>query len=89
MCILITSFYLSAAVNKAQTLAPYAGASPKLADNVFVAPNASVIGDVKIGTGSSIWYGAVLRGENTMKTNKSSLHLSNFNLLFRYYSTYN
>ena len=50
-------------MNKAQTLAPYAGVSPKLADNVFVAPNASVIGDVKIGQGSSIWYGAVLRGK--------------------------
>ena len=50
-------------MNKAQTLAPYAGTLPKLGDDVFVAPNATVIGDVKIGKGSSIWYGAVLRGE--------------------------
>lgn len=50
------------AVNKALTLAPYKNTLPKLADNVFVAPNASVIGDVTIGRGSSVWYGAVLRG---------------------------
>ena len=35
---------------------------PVLADDVFVAPNASVIGDVSIGGGSSVWYGAILRG---------------------------
>lgn len=35
---------------------------PVKADNVFVAPSANVLGDVKIGAGSSIWYGAVLRG---------------------------
>lgn len=50
-------------MNKAQTLAPYAGVSPKLGDDVFVAPNASVIGDVTLGPGASIWYGAVLRGD--------------------------
>ena len=61
--ILIRSSVYFPAVNKAQTLAPFAGAFPKLADNVFVAPNASVVGDVKIGQGSSIFYGAVLRGE--------------------------
>lgn len=50
-------------MNKAQTLAPYAGVSPKLAEETFVAPSASVIGNVTIGKGSSIWYGAVLRGK--------------------------
>ena len=35
---------------------------PVLSDGVFVAPNASVIGDVSIGSGSSVWYGAILRG---------------------------
>jgi gamma-carbonic anhydrase len=36
---------------------------PSLAEDVFVAPNASVIGDVEIGAKSSIWYGAALRGD--------------------------
>lgn len=29
----------------------------------FIAPNASVIGDVKLGADSSVWYGAVVRGD--------------------------
>lgn len=35
----------------------------KIADSAFVAPNATVVGDVAIGEGSSIWYGAVIRGD--------------------------
>jgi len=30
---------------------------------VFVAPTATVVGDVVLGEGSSVWYGAVLRGD--------------------------
>ncbi len=30
---------------------------------VFVAPNATVVGEVKVGEGASIWYGAVVRGD--------------------------
>lgn len=36
---------------------------PEIAANVFVAPGSNVIGDVKIGADSSIWYGCVLRGD--------------------------
>lgn len=36
---------------------------PVKGDGVFIAPNANVLGDVKIGSGSSIWYGATLRGD--------------------------
>jgi carbonic anhydrase/acetyltransferase-like protein (isoleucine patch superfamily) len=36
---------------------------PRIAKNVFIARNATVIGDVTLGTHSSIWYGAVLRGD--------------------------
>ena len=31
---------------------------------VFIAPNATVIGDVAIGDNSSVWFGAVIRGDN-------------------------
>ena len=51
------------AVNKAQTLTPYMKTMPKLSEEVFVAPNASVIGDVEIGPNSSVFYGSVLRGD--------------------------
>jgi hypothetical protein len=35
---------------------------PKLAPCAFVAPSASVIGQVTVGKGASIWYGSILRG---------------------------
>ncbi len=31
---------------------------------LFVAPDAAVIGDVELGEDSSVWFGAVLRGDN-------------------------
>lgn len=37
--------------------------APNVHKDAFVAPSASVIGDVKVGQGSSIWYGCVLRGD--------------------------
>lgn len=36
---------------------------PVKGDAVFIAPNANVLGNVRIGARSSIWYGAVLRGD--------------------------
>ncbi|AHV97636.1 MULTISPECIES: gamma carbonic anhydrase family protein [Paenibacillus] len=39
------------------------GIYPKIADGVFIAPTATIIGDVVIEEGSSIWFGAVLRGD--------------------------
>jgi carbonic anhydrase/acetyltransferase-like protein (isoleucine patch superfamily) len=42
---------------------PYHDIWPKIAQGVFVAPNATIIGDVTIGHQSSIWFNAVLRGD--------------------------
>lgn len=42
---------------------PYKGIHPKVAASAFVAPSASVIGDVEIGEDSNIWYNCVLRGD--------------------------
>jgi len=36
---------------------------PKISEDVFIAPNASVIGNVSLGQGANIWYGTVLRGD--------------------------
>lgn len=36
---------------------------PVISDSCFVAENASIIGDVKIGTNSSVWFSAVIRGD--------------------------
>ena len=45
------------------TLHPYRGQLPVVSPGAFVAPSADVIGDVEIGAESSIWFGAVLRGD--------------------------
>jgi len=42
---------------------PYQGKTPQLEKNVFVAPGAYVIGEVTIGEESTIWFNAVLRGD--------------------------
>jgi carbonic anhydrase/acetyltransferase-like protein (isoleucine patch superfamily) len=39
------------------------GVTPKLGNGVYLAPNATVIGDVVIGDESSVWFGAVIRGD--------------------------
>jgi carbonic anhydrase/acetyltransferase-like protein (isoleucine patch superfamily) len=39
------------------------GVAPTLGKDTFVAPTASVIGDVVLGDGSSLWFGTVVRGD--------------------------
>jgi len=41
----------------------YKGVIPQIADSAFVAPGAQVIGDVHIGSHSSVWFNCVLRGD--------------------------
>jgi carbonic anhydrase/acetyltransferase-like protein (isoleucine patch superfamily) len=36
---------------------------PTIHPTAFIAPNASIMGDVTIGAEASVWYGAVLRGD--------------------------
>jgi len=36
---------------------------PKIPSTVFVAPSADVIGNVEIGSNSSVWFNAVIRGD--------------------------
>ncbi len=40
-----------------------ADCQPRLASSSYIAPGASVIGDVELGPETSIWFGAVLRGD--------------------------
>ena len=46
-----------------QRLALHLGKKPDAARAAFVAPNATVVGDVTLGPLSSVWYGCVLRGD--------------------------
>jgi len=38
---------------------------PHLGEGAWAAPSADLIGDVRLGARASIWFGAVLRGDNT------------------------
>ena len=40
---------------------PINGKSPVIHESAFIAPGCTIIGDVTIGAGSSIWYNCVLR----------------------------
>lgn len=42
---------------------PYGGKTPIIGAGVFLAPNATLVGDVVLGDGASVWFGAVLRGD--------------------------
>jgi len=39
--------------------------SPRLGAGAWAAPSADLIGDVRLGARASVWFGAVLRGDNT------------------------
>jgi len=66
-------------------LFPYLDLFPKLHQSVFVASGAKIIGDVKIGAHSSVWYNCVIRGDvNYIKIGEmtnvqdcSMLHVTN------------
>ncbi len=45
------------------TLYSYQQSRPRIGARVYIAPNATVIGDVTLGDDSSIWFGTVLRGD--------------------------
>ena len=46
-----------------ERLARHLAKTPDVAGAAFVAPNATILGDVQLGRDSSVWYGAVLRGD--------------------------
>ncbi len=49
------------------------GVAPRLSEGAWVADSAQVIGDVEMGENSSIWYGAVARGDTaTLRIGRNS-----------------
>ena len=45
------------------TILPVEGKFPKFGKDCFVAPNATIVGDVEIGDNTSIWFNTVVRGD--------------------------
>lgn len=44
-------------------IAAFQGHSPRIPASAFIAPTATVVGDVVLGEESSVWYGTVIRGD--------------------------
>lgn len=42
---------------------PVKGVLPQMGNNCFVAPNATIVGDVIMGDDCSVWFNAVIRGD--------------------------
>ena len=49
-------------------LRPYRDKSPQIAIDVYIADNAVVVGDVEIGSGSSVWFGVIIRADSSKIT---------------------
>ncbi|KAJ6931814.1 gamma carbonic anhydrase 1 [Populus alba x Populus x berolinensis] len=62
-CRLQGNYYFQEQLSRHRTLMNIFDKAPVVDKDAFVAPGASVIGDVLVGRGSSIWYGCVLRGD--------------------------
>lgn len=45
------------------TILPVLGKHPQFGENCFVAPNATIVGDVVMGNECSVWFNAVVRGD--------------------------
>jgi carbonic anhydrase/acetyltransferase-like protein (isoleucine patch superfamily) len=64
---------------------PFRGVSPQIHPTAFVEESAQVVGDVHIGAHSSVWFGAVVRGdvfhirigERTNVQDGTVIHVSN------------
>lgn len=46
------------------TIIPFGGKTPQVDPTAWIAPNATLIGDVHIGPGASVWFGVVMRGDS-------------------------
>jgi len=42
---------------------PVKGISPSIGEDTYIAPNATIVGDVTMGEGCSVWFNAVIRGD--------------------------
>ena len=45
------------------TILPVNGKLPQIGENCFIAPNATIVGEVSMGSDCSVWFNAVIRGD--------------------------
>lgn len=61
------------------------GFTPKMGDNVYLADNATVIGDVTMGSDCSIWFNTVLRGDVNTITIGNKVNIQDGSVLHTLY----
>ena len=49
--------------NQHPLILPARGKSPVIDDSVWLAPNCTIVGEVTLGADSTVWFGAVVRGD--------------------------
>jgi len=50
-------------LNRHRRLMPFRGTRPEVGQGAWIAPNASIIGRVTLGSHTSTWYGSIIRGD--------------------------
>ncbi len=50
-------------MNNMPVILPVNGISPQMGQDCFIAPNATIVGDVQMGDQCSVWFNAVVRGD--------------------------
>jgi carbonic anhydrase/acetyltransferase-like protein (isoleucine patch superfamily) len=50
-------------INIMPVILPVKGILPAMGNNCFIAPNATIVGDVVMGSDCSVWFNAVIRGD--------------------------
>ncbi|GJN37998.1 hypothetical protein PR202_gb27004 [Eleusine coracana subsp. coracana] len=65
-CRLQGNYFFHEQISRHRTLMNIFDKAPHVHKESFVAPSASLIGDVQVGQGASIWYGCVLRGHSAV-----------------------
>eukprot|EP00761_Pharyngomonas_kirbyi_P012177 gb/GECH01012204.1/.p1 GENE.gb/GECH01012204.1/~~gb/GECH01012204.1/.p1 ORF type:complete len:249 (+),score=63.35 gb/GECH01012204.1/:1-747(+) len=74
-------------LNRNRRVMNFESSTPTISKNVFIAPNATIIGNVSLGNNSSVWYNAVVRGdvnnisigESTNIQDRVVIHVASFN----------
>ena len=59
--------------------------TPRIANNVIMMENATVVGDVSIGEGTTLWFNAVLRGDVNTITSGNHCNIQDGSVLHTLY----
>lgn len=59
----ISRYFSKLLISPQSSIVPYSGMTPKYPEDLFMACGSRLVGDVEVGTGVTIWFNAVVRGD--------------------------